>query len=301
MRFLGYILTYSLVWLLHLLPERLLYLLSDIAYFFLYHLARYRKQVVYDNLQKAFPEYEKTKIRQIARKFYHHLCDIMLEQAVYHFYSEEQALQRMHYKNPELLNELHRKGKHVMAVVGHYGNWEYLSSMCLAMDHPFLGIYKPLRNPYFDRMVVRNRTRYGGFVTAMEKVARRLIEFNNRKEPVLTVFLGDQRPIFQHIQYWTKFMGRDTPMYLGTEKLARKLDAAVVFLKIRKPRRGRYEVEIELISEEPRKLEEYEITERHTRLLEDLIREEPAYWLWSHRRWKHSYEEFLKRKASAAR
>ncbi len=298
MKFLGYILTYSLVWMLHLLPERILYLLSDLAYFLTYHVVGYRKKVVYENLEKAFPEYSSTEIRQIARKFYHHLCDLMLEQAVYHFYSEEKALRRMSYKNPELLNELHRKGKHVMAVVGHYGNWEYLSSMCLAMDHPFLGIYKPLRNQYFDRMVIRNRTRFGGHVTAMEKVARRLFEFNKRKEPVLTVFLGDQRPVFQHIQYWTKFMGRDTPMYLGTEKLARKLDAAVVFLKIRKQKRGRYEVEIELISEEPKSLNNYEITERHVRLLEDLIREEPAYWLWSHRRWKHSYEKFMKQKAS---
>jgi KDO2-lipid IV(A) lauroyltransferase len=296
MKFLGYILTYSLVWMLHLLPERILYLLSDIAFLLTYHVIGYRRKVVFDNLEKAFPEYGREEIRPIARKFYHHLCDIMLEQAVFHFYSEEKALDRMKYRNTELLNEYHRKGKHVMAVVGHYGNWEYLSSMCLAMDHPFLGIYKPLRNKYFDRMVIRNRTRFGAYVTAMEKVARRLIEFNQRKEPVLTVFLGDQRPILQHVQYWTKFMGRDTPMYLGTEKLARKLDAVVVFLKINKPRRGRYEVDIELICDNPRELEPYEITERHVRMLEDQIREEPAYWLWSHRRWKHSYEEFMERK-----
>ena len=300
MKFLGYILTYSLVWMLHLLPERLLYFLSDLAYFFTYHLIGYRRKVVYDNLKKAFPDYNKTEIRKIARKFYHHLCDLMLEQAVYHFYSEKQALERIEYNNMELLNELHRKGKHVMAVIGHYGNWEYLSSMDLAMDHTFLGIYKPLRNEYFDRMVIRNRTRFGGHVTAMEKVARRLLEFNQKKEPVLTVFLGDQRPILQHIQYWTKFMGRDTPMYLGTEKLARKLDAAVVYMRIRKKSRGRYVLDLELITDDPRSLDQYEITERHVRLLEDLIREEPAYWLWSHRRWKHTMEAFRKMKESAS-
>ncbi len=292
MKFLGYILTYSLVWMLHLLPERILYLISDLLYLLAYYLVGYRKKVVYTNLEKAFPDYNQPEIRRIAKRFYHHLCDIMLESAVFHFYSEKKALKKMTYKNPELLNELHRSGKHVMAVVGHYGNWEYLSTLCLVTIHPFIGIYKPLKNKYFDQMVVRNRTRFGANVTPMEKIARLLIDYNNRKEPVLTVFLGDQRPMFHQIQYWTKFMGRDTPMYLGTEKLARKLDAAVVFLKIRKPKRGRYEVEAELICDEPGRLKPYEITERHVRILEELIREEPAWWLWSHRRWKHSYEEF---------
>jgi KDO2-lipid IV(A) lauroyltransferase len=258
----------------------------------------YRKKVVYNNLEKAFPDYNQTEIRRTAKRFYHHLCDILLESAVFHFYSEKKALQKITYINPELLNEIHRSGKHVMAVVGHYGNWEYLSTLCLVTDHPLIGIYKPLKNRYFDQMVVRNRTRFGASVTPMEKIARLLIDYNNRKEPVLTVFLGDQRPMFHQIQYWTKFMGRDTPMYLGTEKLARKLDAAVVFLKFRKPKRGRYEVEAELICDEPGRLKPLEITERHVRILEELIREEPAYWLWSHRRWKHSYEKFKELKAS---
>lgn len=297
MKFLGYILTYSLVWMLHLLPERILYLISDLLYLLAYYVVGYRKKVVYNNLEKAFPDYNQPEIRRTAKRFYHHLCDIMLESAVFHFYSEKKALKKITYKNPELLNEIHRSGKHVMAVVGHYGNWEYLSTLCLVTDHPFIGIYKPLKNKYFDQMVVRNRTRFGANVTPMEKIARLLIDYNNRKEPVLTVFLGDQRPMFHQIQYWTKFMGRDTPMYLGTEKLARKLDAAVVFLKFRKPKRGRYEVEAELICDEPGRLKPYEITERHVRILEEMIREEPAYWLWSHRRWKHSYEKFQELKA----
>ncbi|MCK5066243.1 MAG: lysophospholipid acyltransferase family protein [Bacteroidales bacterium] len=298
MKFLGYILTYSLVWMLHLLPERILYLISDLLYLLAYYVVGYRKKVVYNNLEKAFPDYNQPEIRRTAKRFYHHLCDIMLESAVFHFYSEKKALKKITYKNPELLNEIHRSGKHVMAVVGHYGNWEYLSTLCLVTDHPFIGIYKPLKNKYFDQMVVRNRTRFGANVTPMEKIARLLIDYNNRKEPVLTVFLGDQRPMFHQIQYWTKFMGRDTPMYLGTEKLARKLDAAVVFLKFRKPKRGRYEVEAELICDEPGRLKPYEITERHVCILEEMIREEPAYWLWSHRRWKHSYEKFQELKAS---
>jgi KDO2-lipid IV(A) lauroyltransferase len=293
MRFVAYIFSYCFIWLLHLLPERILYVLSDLLYLLMYHLVGYRKKVVYDNLQKAFPEHEKSDIKRIARKFYRHLSDLMLEQAVLHFHSESRAVERMKVKNPDLLNDLYGKGKMVMAVLGHYGNWEYLATLGLSIDYPVTAIYKPLRNKYFDRMVQKNRKAFGVIPVPMQKITRRLIEHHKNNDPVLTLFLGDQRPQYHQIHYWTKFMGLDTPMFLGTEKLARKLDAAVVFLKIRKLQRGRYEAEVQLICESPADMEPYEITERHVAILEDLIREEPAYWLWSHRRWKHSYEKFL--------
>lgn len=296
MKWLGYILTYSLVWLLHLLPERILYLLADLLYFLMYHVAGYRKQVVYDNLHKSFPHYNDKDIKRIARKFYHHLSDLFLETAVSNFYSEKKALKRISYKNPELINDLYPTGKQIIAVLGHYGNWEYLSTIGLICEYNFIGIYKPLRNKYFDRMVQKTRSAFGGKVVPMDKISRQLIGYKSRGEQVLTIFLGDQRPIFEQIHYWTKFLGQDTPVYLGSEKLAKKLDAAVVFIKIRKKSRGRYEVEFELITQNPRELEPYAITEAHVRILEDLIREEPQYWLWSHRRWKHSYERYLEEK-----
>jgi KDO2-lipid IV(A) lauroyltransferase len=293
MKFISYIFTYCFVWLLHLLPERILYILSDLLYLLMYHVVAYRKKVVYDNLRKAFPEYENHTIRRIAKKFYRHLSDLMLEQAALHFYSESKVLQKISYKNPELLNDLYGRGKMVMAVLGHYGNWEYLASLALVIDYPVVGIYKPLRNRYFDRMIRRNREAYGVITVPMKQIGRKLVEYHRKNEPVLSLFLGDQRPQYKQIQYWTKFMDLDTPMFLGTEKLARKLDAAVVFLKIRKIKRGRYEMEAELICENPAGLESNEITNRHVSILEDLIREEPAYWLWSHKRWKHSYETYL--------
>lgn len=293
MRFIAYIFAYSFVWLLHLLPERLLYLLSDFVYLLIYHVAGYRKKVVFNNMGRAFPACDNAEIKRTAKQFYHHLCDLMLEQAVLHFYSEKKVLQKISYKNPELLNDLYGKGKMVMAVLGHYGNWEYMASLALAIDQPVVAIYKPLRNKYFDRMVQKNRKAFGVIPVPMNMIARKLVEYHRSNKPVLTLFLGDQRPQYHQIHYWTKFMGLDTPMFLGTEKLARKLDAAVVFLNIRKVRRGRYEVEAQLICESPEGMEPFEITERHVSILEDLIREEPAYWLWSHRRWKHSYENYM--------
>lgn len=292
MRFLGYIFTYSLIWLLHLMPERILYCISDFLYLLIHYIVGYRKKVVYENIAKAFPDYGKKEIRQTVRRFYHHLCDLFIESSVSHFYSESEALKKITYRNPELLNEMYSEGRQVIAVTGHYGNWEYLSTLGLVTKYPIIAIFKPLKNKYFDRMLKKNRTRFGAMVTPMKKIARKLITYHQENNPVFTIFLSDQRPIFHQIQYWTNFLGLDTPLYLGTEKLARKLNAAVVFLKVRKVKRGRYEVEIEQITGDPKDLEPFEITEAHVRILENLIREEPGYWLWSHRRWKHSHERF---------
>jgi KDO2-lipid IV(A) lauroyltransferase len=179
-------------------------------------------------------------------------------------------------------------------VTAHYGNWEYLSLINRIAPYQVIGVYKKLKNPHFDRLIRRSREKFGITTIPIEKIARKLISMKHEKEPSLSVFLADQRPIWQHIQYWTKFMGIDTPLYLGTEKLARKLGAAVVFLKIRKVRRGIYETEFELITEEPRELPPYQVTEAHVRILEGMIREAPQFWLWSHRRWKHSLDQYKK-------
>jgi KDO2-lipid IV(A) lauroyltransferase len=206
---------------------------------------------------------------------------------------EGKAEKRIHYTNPEVLDPLFAKGKQIMAVTAHYGNWEYLATMPLSTDYSILAIYKPLKNKYFNRFIQHNRSKFGVIPVQMEKIARTLITYSKEKKPSLTFFLADQRPQFHEIQYWTKFMGLDTPLYLGTEKLARKLDAAVVFLKIRKVKRGQYTCEIELICEDPWEMAQYEITNAHVRILENLIREAPENWLWSHNRWKHSYERYL--------
>ncbi len=292
MRFLGYIFTYSLIWLLHLMPERILYCISDFLYLLIHYIVGYRKKVVYDNIAKAFPDYGKKEIRQTVRRFYHHLCDLFIESSVSHFYSESEALKKITYRNPELLNEMYSEGRQVIAVTGHYGNWEYLSTLGLVTKYPIVAIFKPLKNKYIDRLMQTNRNRFGVIPVPMKEIARKLISFQRDSTPAMSLFLADQRPIFHQIQYWTNFLGLDTPLYLGTEKLARKLNAAVVFLKVRKVKRGRYEVEIEQITGNPKDLEPFEITEAHVRILENLIREEPGYWLWSHRRWKHSHERF---------
>lgn len=296
MAYLAYKIVSSLIWILHVLPDFIFYQISNLFFVITYHLVAYRRKVVMNNLQKAFPNLERRERRRIARKYYRHMCDLILESATCHFYPESRARRVMEYLNPEVLDELYQKGKMLMAVTGHYGNWEYLNTLPMATQYPFLGIYKPLKNKYFDRMTRQTRAKWGCIPIEMEKVARYLMNYSSEKQPAMTLFLADQRPLFRHIQYWTEFLGQPTPLYLGTEKLARKLDAAVVFFKIRKPKRGHYTMEVEVITEDPRSMEPYELTKAHVKILENMIRERPDLWLWSHRRWKHSYERYEREK-----
>jgi len=296
MQYISYILVRAFIWILHVLPEKILYLISDVFYFIAFRVAGYRKKVVTDNLRRSFPDKDMKQIRQIRRKFYHHFCDFILESAISHFFTPDSALKRMSYDNPELLDELGDKGKIVLLAMGHYCNWEYFSSLPLVTKYPLLGIYKPLRNKYFDKMVTGSRERLGAVAVPMDRITRELIRYKSDGKPANAMFLTDQRPPLNNIHYWTKFLGQDTPMYLGTEKLARKLDAAVVFANIRKSSRGRYRTDFQLITDNPRSMGPNEITNAHVGILEDLIREAPEYWLWSHKRWKHSYEKFMKMK-----
>jgi KDO2-lipid IV(A) lauroyltransferase len=296
MGFLVYILTYISIWILHLLPRGLFYFLSDTLSILTQYVVRYRKRVVRENLTRAFPAYGLKKIRRIERKFYRHLVDVILESAISHFQRDEEYLSNVTYRNPEILKQYHRQGKQLLSVSGHYGNWEYAASLGGVSDYQVMGTYRPLRNRYFDRLVKKNRERFDNVIVPVSQMTRKMIQYHQLKQPLLTIILTDQRPMFHQIQYWTKFLGIDTPFYTGTERLARKLDAAVIFYKTKKLKRGTYEVELLPICDDPSQMEPDSITEAHVRILEEQIREEPAYWLWSHRRWKHSLENYLERK-----
>jgi KDO2-lipid IV(A) lauroyltransferase len=296
MGFLAYIFAYSFIWLLHLFPGFLIYAVSDLLSLVTQYVVCYRKRVVRDNLTRAFPEYDLKRIRQIERRFYRHLSDLVLESALSHFLSEKKYLQKMRYLNPEVLDRYSEQGKQLIAVCGHYGNWEYLASLGAISNYQVVGTYRTLRNRHFDQMVKKNRERFSNITIPVNQMTRKMMQYRQQNQPVLTVILTDQRPMFHQIQYWTKFMGLDTPLYTGTERLARKMNAAVVFLKIEKVKRGRYEVELVPICDDPGQMGPNAITEAHVRLLEKEIREEPAYWLWSHRRWKHSYAKFIAEK-----
>ncbi len=290
----AFIPVYAFLWTITWLPPRVLYVFSDFIFLIIYYLIPYRKKLVLKNLRRSFPEKNKKEIRRISRRFYHHLCDYFIESVYGLHMSAKEINRRYRYKNPELLQSLYDRDRSVILVLGHYGNWEWTSNFPLNIPHTVMAIYKTLHNPYFDRLFVKVRSKFGLVPVPMESTLRRMIEYKQRGIKTLTIFLADQRPRWKNIQYWTTFLNQDTPVLLGPEKTAKKLDQAVVFIHVNKLKRGYYESEFILLHDDPRETGTYEITESHLRTLEKIIREEPEWWLWSHNRWKHSKDLYDK-------
>ncbi|MCX6333218.1 MAG: lysophospholipid acyltransferase family protein [Bacteroidia bacterium] len=286
----GYYIFYGFNWIITLLPLRVLYLFSDLIFLFFYYFPGYRRKVVRTNLNNSFPDKSEKEIITIEKKFYRHLCDLFIETFKLTHLSSRQLMKRVPLTNPELLEKLYSEGRDVAAILGHFGNWEWLICLPLYANYKFVSIYKPLANNHFDKFMIDNRTRFGMTVTPMQHVVRDVL--NNRKNKIraLYSFLTDQTPAKGDIRFWSNFLNQETPVYRGAEKIASKYDMAVIFFNIQKVKRGQYYFTIELLFEHSAGLPEYVITETHVKRLEEIIKEHPEYWIWSHKRWKHKRE-----------
>ncbi len=278
---------YSIIWLITLLPINLLYKLSDVMYFLAYYVVGYRKKVVITNLKNAFPLKDNKEIKQITKAFYAHLCDNLLETALMINMPAKEYAKRFVFKNLEVLDDLYKKGKSVCAVFGHYGNWDWTSALNMYTKYQVYAIYMPIKNKNIDNLVNKLRGKFGMKLIHKQYAARTILNLSESKELFIAYFIGDQTPSKHEISYWTKFLNQDTPVFLGTEKIARKTNQAVVYFDITKVKRGYYEIEFIKLFENSSETKEYEITESHLRYLEKRIIEKPEYWLWSHRRWKY--------------
>ena len=281
---------YGFCWLLALLPLRCLYLISDFFFVPVYYVIRYRRKVVMENLRNSFPEKTEKERRVIARKFYRFLCDLILETVKLVNIDTPQMRRRIRYSNPEILDELYRKGKQVFVVIGHYGNWEWLSTLLSAAPYQNATLYQPLENKLIDKFLHDLRTRNGTDAIPSISAIRAINQYRQENRLTTLCFLSDQSPPRNAIHYWTTFLNQETPVYTGVETFAKRYNTAVLYYEIRRVKRGYYEVNVSLITENAAETAEMEITEKHVRLLEQTIRRNPQYWLWSHRRWKHKRE-----------
>ncbi len=281
---------YGLVKLISYLPFSVLYVFSDIVFFFVNYILRYRRKVITSNLKNSFPEKSDEEIHKIRREFYSHFCDTFIETIKMWSISEEEMKKRCKFLNPEVFDVYKEQNKNVITILGHYGNWEWLSSFALWRDANYLPVYKPLHNKVFDNMFLKIRKRFGAIPVAKDDTLRTMIRYRNEEKLSATVLIGDQTPKKNSISYWTKFLNQDTAILIGTERIAKKLDQAIIFIKMNKIKRGYYEVDLIPLFDNPKETEEFEISEKHTRVLENIIKENPAYWLWSHKRWKHKKE-----------
>ena len=282
-----YYLLLPFFYLLSLLPFRILYIASDFTYFILFNIIGYRKKVINTNLRNAFPEKSTNEINLIQKRFCHFLCDLFLETFKTLTISKNEMLKRctINQQALDLFNRYEKEGKSVILVMGHQGNWEWGgNSFSIMVPQQLYVIYHQLANPHFDKLMYNMRSRFGTKLIEMRETFKTMV--NNKKEVNATCFIADQTP-HPKGAYWTTFLNQDTPVFWGTEKIARKLNLPVIYLHLDKLKRGYYELSAELLVDNPAQTAEGEISELHTRRLEKDIVKCPETWLWSHRRWKH--------------
>lgn len=280
-----------------LLPLRVHYVISDLLFWLLYAVIGYRRKVVYSNISASFPEKSEEELRKIERGFYHFFCDYMVESVKLMTITPENLKKRMVFKGTEIVDEIVESGQSCALYLGHLCNWEWVSSLPLWLSPKVHcgQIYHPLENKDFDRLFLRSRQRMGAECIAMADTLRKILEYRKAGQPIIVGYISDQVPFWTSIHHWVNFLNHDTPVLTGTERIVRKVNHAVLFLDIHRVRRGYYEAEIKLITREPQKMGEYEITDTYFKMLEQSIRMAPEFWLWSHNRWKRTREEFNER------
>ncbi len=273
------------IYLLSLLPFRVLYVLADAGYVLLYHVIGYRKAVVFKNLKNAFPEKSEEERRQIARKFYRFLPDLLVEAIKMRSISVREVEKRMKMYQTEEFERHFRAGKGVIAVTAHYGNWELgIHRISVFTENPALIIYKPLHSKAFDSVYNAIRSRFGAIMVPMKQTLRKIIEY--RHQPHISVFVADQTPGRSDTNYFLRFLNQDTAVYTGVEKIAKATGFPVIFCHIDRLKRGHYCCTFTTLVEDPATVAGHGITDIHNKFTEDIIRRKPELWLWSHRRWK---------------
>ncbi|RCH55888.1 lauroyl acyltransferase [Mucilaginibacter hurinus] len=278
------------LYLLSLFPLWFLYLIANVLFVVMYYLAGYRRKVVQDNLLHSFPEKSDAERAEIEKQFFRYLADLIMETIKGISISEEEITRRIKLIDQHLIDDYFNKGRSIIGAVGHYGNWE-MGALRFSQitDQPRIIVYKPLSSNVFNDFFIRVRSRFGATMVSMKNTLRKMAEY--RRVVSMTILVSDQTPVRHEAQYFTTFLNQPTAVFLGVEKLAKLMDAVVVFCDIRRIKRGYYTCTFVPIADNPRETAEYEITRLHVAYLEKVIRNEPQYWLWSHKRWKFKPED----------
>lgn len=273
------------IFLIGILPFRLLYLFSDISRFLMQYIFGYRKKVIRENLERCFPEKNKKEIDILISKTYKNLTDVMVEGFKAFTMSRRQLVKRHKIINPELLVPYKETAKSFIATPCHYGNWEWGAlAPSLQLDYKIVGFFTPLSNPYINKFMLKNRSRTGAMLASTRETTLTFDKLTGTK--TIFIMAADQSPSKPDKAIWVDFMGQKTAFLHGPEKHARLRNIPVVFVDIQRIKRGFYTLELSFIAEEPQKTREGEITQAYAKKLEQVIRQKPENWLWSHKRWK---------------
>ncbi len=290
----SYYLLMAVCYPISLLPLWIHYLFSDVLYVLIYYVGRYRVKVVRKNLASAFPEKPEAELRTIERDFYQWFCDYIVESMKLLTISNRNIKKRMVFKGVERLEQCFEEGQSIGLYLGHYCNWEWITSLPLSLTDKAqcAQIYHPIENKGVDQLFLRLRQRMGSICIPMADTLRKSLEFRQAGQLFIIGYISDQKPHWVNIHHWVDFLHHDTPVLTGAERIIRKFNHAVFYADIHRVRRGYYETEFKLMTKEPQQLEEYQLTDIYYQMLEENIRKAPAYWLWSHNRWSRTREEF---------
>ena len=294
-----YPIVYGFCYMISLLPLRVLYCISDVLYLLLYKLIGYRRRVVRNNLSTSFPEKDEKERRTIEKKFYHFFCDYIIETIKLLSIRRKTLLKHMEYRNMEEMEHCFDEGQSVCALLGHYCNWEFLTTVNVGWKrYPEAKVglvYHPLSSKVVDRLIIATRQHTGGVAVPKQEVLRYMIRYKQQGLHSLFGLISDQSPKWENIHLWLPFLNHETPVFTGAERLIRKMNNAVFYAEMSRPKRGKYVVNFQLMTREPGTLEENELTRMFFTRLEETIRQTPYLYLWSHDRWKRTREEFERR------
>lgn len=285
------------IWyLMSLLPLRVLYILSDGLFYLIYYVVKYRRPLVRKHLFDSFPEKNEAERIKIEKEFYSWFCDYIVETIKLFTMSKKQIKKRMQFVGAEKIRESCQKGQSCAIYLGHYCNWEWITSLQLwvGKDIACGQIYHPLENEAFDKLFLYLRNRLGAKCIPMEESIRKIVKMRQEGKPIVIGYIADQVPHWRNIHYFTDFLHHDTPVLTGTERIVRKMNHAVYYLDVQRLKRGYYQAEFKFLTDKPNECKEFEITEMYFRALEKTIQRQPPFWLWTHNRWKRTREGWLK-------
>ena len=285
---------------LSLLPMWVHYLFSDVLYLLLAYVLRYRHRVIWKNLSNAYPEKSEQELKRLQRQFYLHFSDVLVEAVKFATMSRKNIMRRMTFTGVEPVAEILNSGQSVALLLGHYGNWEWATSLVLwytavTRDHAWGQIYHPLENEVFNRLMLKVRGRLGAHNVSTRETLRWVL--GNKRDGNVTMlgYINDQVPTWHNIHHWLTFLNQETPVFTGIERIVHSQNQAVVYLDIKRVSRGHYTGEFQVVTRDPSTMGEYELTDIYFQRMEQTINRAPQYWLWSHNRWKRTREEFERR------
>lgn len=293
---------YYISYTLSKLPLRVLYGISDFVFVIVFYVVRYRRKLVKKHLSDSFPEKSEKERNVIEKKFYHWFCDYFVETVKMLTATDEEMCSWIEFKGMDKIEEVLRSGQSIATVLGHFGNWEWLSCTKLGVpnfqDWTLGLIYHPLRDLEYDKLFLDIRSAHHGTCVDKHNILRELVKLKKEGRVSLFGYILDQSPKWDSIHLWLPFLNHDTPVFTGAERIARKFKNAVFYIDMQRPKRGKYIFDFQLITLAPQDMEENELTRETFKLLEASIRRQPECYLWTHNRWKRTHEEYNQKVAS---